>query len=210
LSVYRTSTTGEEIENVTLKADSFDQLRREHPREIEQILRPLLQVMHQEMLFAADPFIAWQVFAEQWKPDAKVKQEVEQRLAVLGDADGKARDRALRELAELGSPAALFIRHLNRDGMNLEQNARLDALTAGYAWLSDREAAKLRDDPGFLFDCLMCPDKAIRPIAKAHLDKLFPGKTIEVDVNADTSALVAAVGQARAKLLKVPSTQPMR
>src|SRR5882724_642233 len=108
--------------NIQYIAPDFATLRRQHPREIDQYLRPLLRQLQMESVLAADPMVAWQVFADDLKPDQATLKEVQSLLPALDSDSFQDRDRALQSLQNKGLPVAVAITHLDRSKLSDQQN----------------------------------------------------------------------------------------
>lgn len=198
LSVTIQDTRNRSADTQNYPAASFEELRRKWPQEVDEHLRPMLQELGQEHLFAVDPYVGWQVFSDAIRPDPRVERAVLGLIGDLGHDDYKTRDRASEQIARMGHEAALVVMRLDRDklDLDLEQRSRLDALLAPYRTLSDAEALKRRDDPTFLMDCLCGPDVRIRAIALQRLQRLL-GEPLNVDINADDKTRFAEVARLR-------------
>ncbi len=194
--------------NINLTEPDMSALRRQHPREVEEFLVPLFRDLHQEAVFSADPLVAWQVFADEWKPDEQLLAKVQQQLPALDDPDVKKREAAMLELKKMGKDAALVILHMKRTDLSAEQNARLDAAIASFTPVSARLATQLRKDPNFLLDCLYCNDETVRAIALRKLSDLT-GHQLDFNPKAELAERIVAVNKLRIELL-TPSTQPVK
>jgi hypothetical protein len=173
--------------NIQYTAPDFATLRRQHPKEIDQYLRPLLRQLQMESVLAADPMIAWQVFAEDLKPDQQTLKEVQALLPAL-DADSfQDRDRALHALRQKGLPVAVAITHLDRTKLSDQQNMLLDTAMAAFQPQRGADLSKWRNDTDFLLDCLYTEDLAIRTAALDAFQRKL-GKLIQFDVTADFDA----------------------
>jgi hypothetical protein len=186
--------------NLNLQVADFHTLLRQHPKEVEEHLRPLLRAVGQEAVFAPDEVVAWQVFAGRWKPDPKVVEKVRSILPSLDDADYRVRERGVRELTALGKPGAAAMMSLDRTGFSAERNLLMDRALAPFAELKPKEAERLRSDTRFLLDCLYSDDADIRSAALEGLTKQA-GADIAFDSHAPAPARAAAVEALRRKLL---------
>jgi hypothetical protein len=185
--------------NVYVHEVDFPTLVRGHPREVDAYLRPVLRELGQESVFAPDPAIAWEIFADEWAVPAKLKQDVAAQVAQLGASDAKAREAASQALARLGRDGALAILQLDRADLSPEQDARLDAVVAAQMPLPRTEAARLRKNVAFLLDCLNSDDRAIRVAALKRLRSVRSPK-IEFDVDLVPPARGDAVAELRDKV----------
>lgn len=186
--------------NQVLQAADFQTLLREHPAEVEEHVRPLLRAVGQEAAFAPDDLVAWQVFADRWKPDPAVLKKVQALLPDLDHADFRTRDKAVRELEALGRPGAVALMALDRSGFSPERNLLIDRALAPFTPLKPEEAGRLRSDPGFLLDCLHSADAEVRAAALESLRKRA-GSEVKFDVDAPAPDRATAVAALRQKLL---------
>ncbi|MDB5289418.1 MAG: hypothetical protein JWL69_659 [Phycisphaerales bacterium] len=185
--------------NVHVMEQDFLTLRRNHPAEIDQWLRPLLREMHQEAAFAPEPGAVWQILADEWPVDGRFGGQVRAKVPALDDDNFHVRRKAADDLQKLGRDAALAIWKMDRRGLTLEQNLRLDEVVARFKPLTDSEAARLADDPHFLLDCLYSDDATARKLALRRLKKVT-GKDIDFDPDAPDESRLPAVAALRAKL----------
>lgn len=191
--------------NVSFEAEDFFTLLRRYPKETEHYVRPILRDLGQEAVFAPDPLIAWQVFADLWKPDATASQQVDRLLPGLDSVDFRERQRALHSLQALGRDGASVMVHLDRTHLSAEQNARVDRALAPYTQLPETEAEALRSQTGFLLDCLYCDDVTLRRAAFRRLREL-DGPQLQFDVESDPAGSSLEVARLRA----IISTQVAR
>jgi hypothetical protein len=182
-----------------MQAETFAELRRQHPLEIETYLRPILREIHQEAALAPEPLEAWQVLSDDWPVDDSFKDKVQEQLADLDNNDFRVRSRAAEQLYHLGRDGAVYMLHMDRKALSPEQSLRLDEVIARYKPLPESRAAKLHDDPHFLADCLDCTDKTVRELALARLRKLS-GRDIKFDLDAKAEARVEAANDVRSLL----------
>jgi len=182
--------------NMTYTAPDFATLRRQHPREIDLYLRPVLRQFQMESVLAADPMIAWQVFADELKPTGESLKAVNALLPALDSDSFVDRARALESLQRIGLPVAVAIRHLDRTRLSDQQNLLLDAAMAPFTPQRGADVGRLRGDIDFLLDCLYCEDGAIRAAALDALQKKV-GRLVKFDINADLPARSAAIDAMR-------------
>jgi hypothetical protein len=187
-------------EALNVESRDFYSFTQEHPDQTEQYVRPLLRDLGQESVFAPDETIAWQVFSELWKPDAKVIQRVHQLLPSLNSDDYRIRNEALVELLQTGRDGAAVLIHLDRATLSPEQNARIDRALTRYAQLPTKEAARLGSDPRFLLDCLYSDDASLRRSAFDRLRSVIR-PDLQFDVDALPATRSAAVAALRNQLL---------
>jgi hypothetical protein len=208
LNVYSGDNTGRNTVSLNLSAPDFVTLRRQHPREVNEHLRPLLRELRLEGVFAVEPTTAWQVFADEWKGNNDVAGQI---TGLLGDLEGDEypqREKARQALRKLGPDAALVIYRMNRTGLTPEQNCQLDTVLAVHSTLSRADAARMLVDVDFLLDCLYSDDAEIRAVALKHLRQVT-GREIALDAAADDyNARVTRVEALRAEFSpKSPTTR---
>jgi hypothetical protein len=191
--------------NLTLQVTDFHTLLRQHPREVEEHVRPLLRAVGQESVFAPDEVVAWQVFSGRWKPDSKVVEKVRSILPSLDHADYRVRERAVRDLMALGKPGAAAMMSLDHTGFSAERNLLIDRALVPFAQLKPKEAERLRSDTRFLLDCLYSDDADVRAAALEALKKTA-GADVAFDVKASAPDRAAAVSVLQQKLLPDPAT----
>ena len=193
--------------NIVRTAADFASLRRLYPADVAKYLGPIFQDLHADAdVFAVDPKLAWQVLAADAPPQANVTSEVQRIIARLDSDDFHERESATHDLAQLGQPAAISLRHLDRTGLSAEQNSRLDAFLSQYHPASDEEVQRLGNDPDFLIDCLYLPDDFIVRSSLSRLAKITGSK-----VNFDASLSGEARWEAIRKLHDLvdrPTTLP--
>ncbi|HWE01023.1 MAG TPA: hypothetical protein VG326_01345 [Tepidisphaeraceae bacterium] len=189
--------------NLSIEEKDFATLRRLHHSETERWLRPILRELHQESAFAADPAAAWQILAEQWPADDHYQGLVAENLKSLNDDDFRVRRKACQALQKLGRDGALAMIKMDRRGLSLEQNVRLDEMIARYKPLPDAEARRLGKDRDFLLDCLYGDDPIARRLALDRLRALTVAP-IPFNVDAGDDERVRAVNALREKL--IPAT----
>lgn len=206
LNVYAGDRTGRQNVAINLAEADFVTLRRKHPRQVNKHLRPLLRELHLESLFVVDTTTAWQVFADEWKRNAGLEEQVKQQLKRLDSDSYKEREAATTTLMKLGSQGALVMFHMSREGLSNEQNSRLDAVVASFSFLPPGEAVKMRTEVDFLLDCLYCEDESVRAVAVKYLERAT-GRELRIDVSASYEARAAAVESLRGELSKGATTK---
>ena len=204
LSVTEFRAPGAAVETLNYGSPDFFTFLRQHPREANMYVRPLLRELGQESVFAPEPMIVWQVFNDLWKPDPQIARRVEELLPKLNADDYHERDSALAKLQHLGRDGAAVLMHMDRSKLSPEQNARVDRALSPYAQLGGKEVARLKSDPGFLLDCLYADDAALRKAAAERL-RAVAKPDLQFDVNADRAARSAAVAALRQQLLPLAS-----
>lgn len=197
----------QETTRLHLTAPDLPALVREYPREVDEYLRPALRQMGIESLVAVDERVAWQVFADQWPPDEQTARQIRQILPQLNSPDYRQREAATDQLRQLGISGAMAMLRMDRDGLSEEQKTRIDSVIAAYQLLSSEEAQKLRDNVGFLLDCLLIDDPRLRHAALDQLRKVT-GRPIEFDESADASSRSERVARLREQLLPPPASRP--
>ncbi|MDB5322332.1 MAG: hypothetical protein JWN40_3963 [Phycisphaerales bacterium] len=209
LNVYGADNAGRVAVSINLSEPDFTTLRRKHPREVDQYLRPLLRELKLENLFAVDEGMAWQVFSEEWKGDQEIAAKLKALLPGLeGDAYSD-RETARQAIRKLGSEAALVIYRMDRSGLTPEQNCQLDSVLSTYSFMSRPEAQRLTSDVDFLLDCLYSDNPEVRGIAARHL-KQTVHRDVAVDPKTDYDTRVAHVEALRGELGRGgATTQPV-
>ena len=195
LVVSESAASEHSMTNVNLEASDFFELVRTNPREAEQYLRPLLRELGQEEALAPDPLVAWQVFADRWQPDPSTTAQVQALLPKLDADDFRVREKALRDLQDLGRDGAAVMVHLDRSKLTAEQSDRIDRALTAYAQLPPKEASRLRNNRSFLLDCLNCDELALRQAAYEQLTKLQGPLTL--DIKSDPESRASAVAALR-------------
>jgi hypothetical protein len=183
---------------------NFAELRQNHPEEVEQWLRPMLHVLQQDPVFAPDIKLAWQVLKSDWQVSPATKKAALALLPALDSDEPAIRNTASKALASLGWEGATFIAGLDRTGLSLEQNIRLDVVLSTFERMPRDQVGQLEDNPQFLLDCQYCDDAIVRRLASRRLSRLM-GRPIDIDPEAPASARVEAVAQMR-ELLQSSST----
>ena len=190
-----------------LSADNVVELRRNYPAEVAKYLDPIFRTLSQDGLLAkVDPKLAWQVFADDYKPGAELTAKVQELIKKLDAEKFQDREQASKALEALGQPAALFVRRMDRTGLSEEQVGRIDAFLAHFKPTNDVDAKRLRTDRDFLLDCLFADDEQIRRLAHAELQKVV-GRPIAFDISAPPGQRLESLQRLRAEIGAVPSTQ---
>jgi len=190
-----------------LSADNVAELRRNYPAEVAKYLDPIFRTLSQDGLLAkVDPKLAWQVFADDYKPGAELIAKVEEQIKRLDAEKFQDREQASKGLEALGQPAALYIRKIDRSKLSEEQVGRIDAFLAHFKPIGDSEAKRLRKDRDFLLDCLFADDEQIRRLAHAELEKVV-GRPVAFDLTAPPQQRLETLQRLRAEIGAVPSTQ---
>jgi hypothetical protein len=184
----------------------FVTLRQRHPSEVEQYLRPIFHKLGQDVIFAPDANTAWQVLAGDWPVSKEISDKVARLLPQLNDPQSKVRNAAADHLADLGRDGASAIVRLDRQGLTLEQNVRLDEVISRFRRVAILEAKRLEWNADFLLDCQYCGDETVRTLAADRLPRVL-GHSIALDPTTAETARVEAVDQLR-KQLHPPATRP--
>jgi dipeptidyl aminopeptidase/acylaminoacyl peptidase len=156
-----------------------------------------------------EPTVAWQVFPDAFRPDAKLEQQVMRRVADLDAEEFVRREEAMVVLAALGEDALPLLLRVDPETLSEEQKRRLARLTAGHKRVSADEAAALRRDPAFLLDCLESDHAAVRKAAAARLREVA-GEALRdagFDPEAEPPARHKALAALRQKL-PPPTSRP--
>lgn len=164
---------GEATLNFRGTAADFASLRRKFPVETNLHVRPIFELLGQlAPLFTADERAAWQVLGVAPRLTDAERIELHRILDGL-EADRFAdRQRARRELRDLGQRGALIVRGLDRRQLTPNQNAEIDAFLAAYSPLSEEEVRRLGNSPEFLLDCLELDIPELRAAAWERLRQL--------------------------------------
>ena len=206
LRVVERRSNGRDPVVINLTGPDFRSLRQSHWQEVNRYLRPALRELKLDGAFAADATVAWQVFAERWPGEPAAREQVMKLLPELDAESRQERDAAVEKLRSGGQGVALAILHMDRTGLSAEQNARLDMVLAPFQVLPAAQAAKLKEDPEFLLDCLYLRDE---PVATAALDALrqVTRREIAVDLTADPAQRAGAIEPLREELCRRPATR---
>jgi hypothetical protein len=189
-----------------LAGDNIVELRHNYPAEIAKYLDPIFRTLSQDGLLAkVDPKLAWQVFGDEYKPGPELVSQVQSLLKKLDAEDFQDREAASKALAELGQPAALALRRMDRNGWSEEQVGRVDAFLAKFKPSNDVEAKRLRGDRDFLLDCLFSDDAQIRELAFKQLQSVV-GRPIEFDLKASSQQRLDSIRRLRASIGATPTT----
>lgn len=189
-----------------VSAQSFVELRRQHPREVDTYLRPIIRSMGQEgRVFGAKPEVAWQVLGSRYTPDPKLIERLSTILARLDADDFRQREAAAAELKQLGVPASIALMKMDRSKLSLQQNSGIDEFLAEFAPLGEEDSRRLSGDVSFLLDVLYSEDAALRQLALDQLQRVL-GRPIAFDLSAEPEARTQAIAKLRVEL--APATQP--
>lgn len=192
--------------DLKLNAKNFTELCLQHPREVEEFLRPILRDLKQESgVFAPETKAAWQVLAADAKVDPQVAAKVELALAKLDAQSFQEREGALSALQELGEPAALVLMRADRSKLSPDKQSGIDSFLAPYLPLSADDARRLGQDKTFLLNALSADDVELRTLAWARLQKVAK-PLASYDPSANDAKRAAQVAALREAL--VPSTSP--
>lgn len=200
------ATADHNMQSFNYMEKDFASLRQSHPAEVEEWLRPMLHRLQQDAVFAPDDNTAWQVFASDWPVRAPAEQAVRELLPDLNSQESRVRNRAVDRLTALGRDGASAIARLDRGGLSLEQNIKLDSVVARFKKLNPAEARRLGDSPDFLLDCQYCDDPTARRLAAVKLHRFLADASLDTD--APQTERVEAVEKARQALHPPATTQP--
>ena len=191
-------------------ADSFAQFIRRYPAETSHFLRPMLEAFGpQPQLFAVDDALGCTIFPEAYEVDPAARKQILAWVAQLSADDFQRRQQAGDTLEKMGVKAAVFLATMDRTHLDAEQAARVDGIIDACWPRSAVDPQMLREDPGFLLDCLLSNTPSLRRCARAQLDKVLRVPLAYADT-ADEQARFAQVYALRAKLmLDAPSTRPL-
>jgi hypothetical protein len=198
-TIYGADNAGHMTTNLSFTEPDFTALRRNHGREVDEHLRPMMRELKLESLFTVDPMTAWQVFNDEWKGSAGVNDQIKAILPKLDADNYQQRQSAQQALVKLGPEAALMIYRMDRKGLSDEQNQQLDALLSRYAFLSREEAQRLSSDVDFLLDCMYSDNPEVRAIAARHLEATLK-QDVKFDPNDDYDTRVKRVETLRKQL----------
>jgi len=186
--------------NVVVTAATLADLRRQHPLEFEQYLRPLFNEFHQaQPIFAVEDKMAWQVMADGWKAPADLAGRVLPLIAQLNADNYSEREKAQNALRQIGEPAALFLAVQDRSRWTDEQKARVGKLLAEFFPLAPDQVKTLGRDVNFLLDCLASEDADLRAATLNRLSRIV-GRQITLDLNQPLAQRLAAIAQLRREL----------
>jgi hypothetical protein len=189
------------------KAADFVSLRRQFPGDVANYLEPIFRELHADSaVFGPDRKLAWEVFVDQAKPDAKSSERVKQIVSRLDSDDVHERDAAAAELTTMGETAAVSLLHMDRSKLSPEQQSRIDSFLSPYKPVSEEDVKRLRDDPNFLLDCLYDTDDFVVGCALDRLRQIT-GKAVAFDPSLRDDARRNAVNKLRAAIAP-PTTNP--
>jgi hypothetical protein len=204
LLVFATNTGGaQNVQSCNFMEKDFATLRRRHPQEVEQWMRPVLHWLQQDAIFAPDVNEAWQVLEQEWPVSEPTRQAVARLLPELNAERSSVRNHAADELAALGREGASAILRLKRSQLTLEQNVRLDEVIARFDRVSADAATRMGRSPDFLLDCEYCPDATVRSLATERLGKMLGHRVVLDPADAD------AVEKLRQQFHPAATTDPV-
>jgi hypothetical protein len=202
LLVHYSNLAGDQREiDLKLEADSFLELRRQYPREVDVYLRPIIRDFAQEAaVFAVDPKIAWQVLGQEFKPDDELRRRIDTLLAQLDADDFRQRQNALDQLNQIGTPAAMVLARLDRTRLSEQQASMVETFLAEYAPVPADQVAKLRNDLSFLLDVLFVEDESLRALAVEQIRRVT-GKAISLQAKDNPESRAIAIARLREQLI---------
>ena len=160
----------------------------------------------QPHLFVVDDSVACSVFPEAFATDDARRGEILAIVKELNADEFPKRQEASARLEQMGVTAAAVLATLDRASMPPEQAARVDAIISRIKPPYDADVKVLRNDPGFLLDCLLSGDVAVQKIALSQLGKVT-GQEIPYITGQDEAARFKAVYELRARLLPTASPE---
>ena len=190
------ASTEHNMQSFNYMSRNFVSLREAHPTEVEEWLRPMLHRLQQDAVFAPDASTAWQVFSDSWPVSAKAQEQVRTLLPELNSEQSRVRNHAVDQMGALGQDGATAVLRLDRRGLSLEQNIKLDQVIARFRKIRTSEARRLLDDPEFLLDCQYCDNATARRLAAERLTQIL-GSAVTVDPDAPPGARAEAVEKIR-------------
>jgi hypothetical protein len=180
LQVNLPGKSGEANHQIQFKARDFVTLRREHPDEVEQYMRPIFRALHADTaLLPPDTILAWQVFSADARPDPNLAGKVRKLVDRMDADDYKDRDAAVKDVEKIGPAAGLELARMDRSKLSPEQASRVDGLLKEFNPVSEEAARRLGSDQAFLLNCLQDTDAFIARAALAHLQKISPGTSFD-------------------------------
>jgi len=193
----------------TFTAESFTAFTRLHPAHLNRYVRPMLEAFApQPQLFMVSDAIGSQVFPEVYGADEATRQRISALIRQLADESFAKRQRAAQELEGLGTAALAELAQVDRARLDPEQATRIDVILAKLRPSFDVDASKLRSDPGFLLDCMMSANPALRKAAWQQLQKAT-GREIAFGDPSDENERTRQVYALRRQLMpELPATLP--
>jgi len=189
----------QDSQTVILAEKDFSTLREKHPAAMETWLRPVLHRLQQDFVFATDSNAAWQALADEWPQNAKATARLNALLPDLNSPRWQTRNAAEKELAKMGRDGATVVMRRSREGLSLEQNARLDEILARFKPMTAEQVKALSMNPEFLLDCEYSDDVVVRRLAAARLAKLL-GHPLNFSVDLPDSQRAEAIERTRAQI----------
>jgi hypothetical protein len=190
-----------------ISAPTLPALRREHPREFEEYLRPLFREFHQDQaVFGVEGQVAWQVMADVWQSPPDLAGKIAPLIAQLDAVEYSERARAQAALRKMGEPAALYLASADRRNWSAEQKARTDKLLAEFFPLSSQQASALGTDVNFLLDCLDSDDADLRAATLKHLNRAL-GRDVQLNLDEPAAQRSADIAALRRQLAASAATR---
>jgi hypothetical protein len=202
------SATDDQNLKLTLNAPSFVELRRRYPRECHTYLDPIFRQLQQESaVLAPDPKEALQVVSGPVPDDATLKAKVEAAVAKFDADNFQEREKASKELQQLGQPAATLLMHASRAGWSINKTTGVDDFLANYKALPQTQTRDLKVDSAFLIGCLYSDNAAVREGAARQLEQLAGSEhPLKIDPNLPPEKRDEQIDRLFARFL--PATQP--
>lgn len=206
LYIHRTNQeTGAKLVELQLSASSFDELVRQHPKEVGEFLRPVFRDLQQEAtVFAMEDDVAWQVLSPRAKLDPAVEQQVQGLVKQLGAEKAADREAAAEGLRKLGRPGILALMKVERGNLSAEQNAQIDVLLEPYRRLSKSEAEAMLNNVDFLLNTLASEDPALRRLGLGRLEEKL-GRKVAIDIDAPLADRLKAIAELRGQATSRPA-----
>ncbi len=194
--------------NVQISGSSFETMRRDHPREMQKYLLPILQDLQAaNLLRLSDPVTAWQVLANEVKIDPKLRDRVSDLVQKLSSPEFADRVLAEEQLTQLGAPAAIILMRMDHSKLAADPKATVDTMIRAHTPLPDQRVADLRKDLPFLCDTLLLDEPALRQAAIVRIGDLT-GKSIDLPDTLSDAEKTKRIDAFRATI--IPATQPAK
>lgn len=201
-------TGAEGDDKMMLSAESFAAFIRRYPKETAQYIRPMIETFgRQARLFAVEDSLAFGVFPEAFGSDVGKRKEVQALVGQLGADDYQQRQAAQQKLEKMGVGGAAMLETMDRSKLSAEQATRVDGIIARVKPRFETSPARLREDVGFLLDCLLSENALLRKAALAQL-KSVTRTRVNFTEAADRATREDQVYALRDELLGDATTRP--
>lgn len=182
--------TDDHLDHKQLSAASFPDLLRLHRDDtVRLLIAPLRRRGLHATLLATPPALAWQVLGDRMTAPPELARTVAELIARLDSERFADREAAAKRLREMGAPAVVVLRKIDRSGFSEEQRQAIETIVAQYARLPEQQATGLDADPLFLIGCLYADTPDLWPAAAELLQKAV----------GETAALGATTEERRAE-----------